>query len=543
MPIVKYTDNLYASEVYRELERQAVKKGSFKPTETELVKLAAQEVVQTQQINREVETDPSDDLIQDVARLAYAMRRKGFINQAEDLEQKLVIFKQAESSLYNVTPESNRDFLDFAHRDGDVNLIDGSGDFGTIETLQSVADKILAVTRKEPTGKLASLAAMITKEAQEHKRPAFLGATREQIGYGAPPPVAPDQSQMAPIGQAQAPQFSVPEVPGTTPTQVTSAPQTVEQLITNANAVLINFDNIRKQLPIQAAALSFDNTIYSDDNKLMAFCYFSGNKDVAGMFRNIKLLQQVRDQGKSLFEPNGLMSVQKVQRAITTEPNIINQLSQSLGLANTSSAQDFVNKYNVLYANTWGQGTQVKDAANAALRKIPFSLYDEIAKIKVAPIPEGSPSGSAFTALVDVARGISAAKEAYLKNAVPIQQMQVVLGQQVQTTLLAWVDSLYQQVVSHYKNVLKHYKNSEYTVDFDAIDSGIKYYEGKDDPKAEVLVRKLEKLNRVLRKVAPNGKRAWIEIRGALLEMGMDYSKPEDLTASLNKLRNITKVR
>lgn len=38
MTISKYTDNLYQSEVYRELERQAVKKGFFKPTESELVK-------------------------------------------------------------------------------------------------------------------------------------------------------------------------------------------------------------------------------------------------------------------------------------------------------------------------------------------------------------------------------------------------------------------------------------------------------------------------------------------------------------------------
>ena len=168
MTLSKYTDNLYQSEVYRELERQAVKNGFFKPTDTELVKLAAQEVELTEKVNRQIDVSPSDDLIQDVARLAYAMRRKGFIAQAEDLEQKLVIYKTAENALYNVTNETNADFLGFAHRDGDVNLIEGSGDLGDFETLQSVADKILAVTRKQPTGKqptnkLAALASMITR--------------------------------------------------------------------------------------------------------------------------------------------------------------------------------------------------------------------------------------------------------------------------------------------------------------------------------------------------------------------------------------------
>ncbi|MCK9567746.1 hypothetical protein M0R72_02200 [Candidatus Pacearchaeota archaeon] len=172
MTLSKYTDNLYHSEVYRELERQAVKKGFFKPTDTELVKLAAQEVELTQQINQSIDTSPSDDLIQDVARLAYAMRRKGFVTQAEDLEQKLVIYKTAENALYDVTAETNADLIGFAHRDGDVNLIEGSGDLGAFETMQSMADKILAVTRKQPTGKqpmnrIAALAAMITKNAQE----------------------------------------------------------------------------------------------------------------------------------------------------------------------------------------------------------------------------------------------------------------------------------------------------------------------------------------------------------------------------------------
>ncbi|MFA5759156.1 MAG: hypothetical protein WC942_07370 [Clostridia bacterium] len=172
MKISKYTNNLYASEVYRELERHAVRKGHFEPSPEELITFAAEEISVEKKVNAPIDINPSDSLTQDIARLAYAMRRKGFIVQADELEDNLVIFKQAESELYNLNIEKSTDIVGFAHRDGDVNLIEGSGDLGTVETLQGIADKILAVTKKEPTGKLpdsklAMLAGHIIKEAQE----------------------------------------------------------------------------------------------------------------------------------------------------------------------------------------------------------------------------------------------------------------------------------------------------------------------------------------------------------------------------------------
>ena len=162
---MKRSTNLYKSEVYRELERRAVKKGFFEPTDEEKIKLAAQQIESTRKINAPVDVTPTDDLTQDIARLAYAMRRKGFVAQAEDVEQKLMLYKVAESGLYNVTEETNKDFIEMAHRDGDVDIV-GLGELGTVETIQSIADKILAVTRKQPTGKLAGLAKYILKKAQ-----------------------------------------------------------------------------------------------------------------------------------------------------------------------------------------------------------------------------------------------------------------------------------------------------------------------------------------------------------------------------------------
>lgn len=184
--IAKYTKNLYASEVYRELERQAVRKGHFDLTPEEQVKLAAQEVNQHAKINTPISAEPSSDLVQDVARLAFAMRRKGFIVQAEELEDRLVIFKQAESALYNITNEKNKDFIDMAHPDGDFQ-VDGFGELGAVETVESAAAKIRAVTEKNPTGKLAGLSdiAALIKSAQLGLEDVETATTTESTEGGA----------------------------------------------------------------------------------------------------------------------------------------------------------------------------------------------------------------------------------------------------------------------------------------------------------------------------------------------------------------------
>jgi hypothetical protein len=231
MPISKFTTNLYASEVYRELERNAVRKGFFNPSDDQRVKLASGQVEIEKKVNTTVDTSVSGDLTQDVAKLAYALRRKGFISQAEEIETNLIEYKIAEKELYNlniekcknqydkdvptedgelgvietqesmakkilevvnkepkgttkqasglygVTQDTTKAIIDFAHRDGDVDVV-GWGELGTFETIQSIADKILAVTKKLPKGadkgesdgflavdKVASL----IKEGQENK--------------------------------------------------------------------------------------------------------------------------------------------------------------------------------------------------------------------------------------------------------------------------------------------------------------------------------------------------------------------------------------
>jgi hypothetical protein len=163
--IAKYTTNLYASEVYRELERNAVKKGFFKPTEEQIVKSAADKISKKSSIDNSAV--PSDNIDLDIARLATAMRRKGFLAQADSLEEKFALYKQAESSLYNVTPDSNQDIVDFAHKDGDVQIIEGAGEYGKVETIKSMSDKIKAMISKEPTGRYPNKTAKFARMVRE----------------------------------------------------------------------------------------------------------------------------------------------------------------------------------------------------------------------------------------------------------------------------------------------------------------------------------------------------------------------------------------
>lgn len=180
MVISKYTTNLYKSEVYRELERQAIRKGFFNATEEEIVKNATSFVKKASK----KELTESNDLIQDITLLAAALREKGFDKHAEEIEDNLLKYKKAES-LYNLNIENGNDMIDFAHRDGDVQIVDG-GELGVVETTKSIADKILAVVNKQPTGQLPKNASLndlasFVKNAQDYMaEPISLESTKEK---------------------------------------------------------------------------------------------------------------------------------------------------------------------------------------------------------------------------------------------------------------------------------------------------------------------------------------------------------------------------
>ena len=70
------------------------------------------------------------------------MRSKGLVKEAVALEDKIFIFKQAESHLYRAIDEDGEDVINFAHPDGDHTVSDAQNHNGDVETILSNQKKI-----------------------------------------------------------------------------------------------------------------------------------------------------------------------------------------------------------------------------------------------------------------------------------------------------------------------------------------------------------------------------------------------------------------
>ena len=138
---------------------------------------------------KEISLAPSDNVFADMCRLAEALRSKGYVKQAKDLEASIVQYKTAETHLYRVHEEDGEDFLDFAHPEGDFKV--GDSEFGVVETELSAHKKIIDVVNKTPTGKLAGIAHDILKAAQFNT-----GVGRVQAKQGGTDKIANGRGQM-----------------------------------------------------------------------------------------------------------------------------------------------------------------------------------------------------------------------------------------------------------------------------------------------------------------------------------------------------------
>lgn len=128
----------YDSAVMRELERQTIKKGDFVSDISSIIKKASKTSYAS-----------TGDLFLDLIKLAAGLREKGFVEEANNLEEKIVNYKRASNgSVYSSE-------LDNAHPDGDVTMGEAANGLGDVETLESAHEKILEVVKKQPTGKLA----------------------------------------------------------------------------------------------------------------------------------------------------------------------------------------------------------------------------------------------------------------------------------------------------------------------------------------------------------------------------------------------------
>jgi hypothetical protein len=100
--------NLYDSELYRELERQAYKEGFFTPSAKDIVKQASDNVKIASKVNDRMSPanlQPSENVDLDISMLVEGLRNRGYISQAQDVETNYIMFKKAETEYYNLSIE------------------------------------------------------------------------------------------------------------------------------------------------------------------------------------------------------------------------------------------------------------------------------------------------------------------------------------------------------------------------------------------------------------------------------------------------------
>lgn len=160
-------DKLGNSEVMRELEAIAIKKGMMKPLQA----------VKTASVREEFSI--SDNFNVNVISLCNGLRARGLSKYAEELEGKYLAMKQAEA-MYDVQSKKENELLEMAHPDGSAILKDMAGD-NVIETLGDQQKKMIEVLNKEPTGKVKNAKALVgliniyaqTEPVKSEREPSF----------------------------------------------------------------------------------------------------------------------------------------------------------------------------------------------------------------------------------------------------------------------------------------------------------------------------------------------------------------------------------
>lgn len=99
---------------------------------------------------------PTNNLTENILKLCQGLRSTGLNKYADELEATFVNYKQATiRTLYDTTGEEGEDLIDAAHPQGSHQMKGVEGD-ALVETIFDRHTKMLDVTNKNPTGKLAS---------------------------------------------------------------------------------------------------------------------------------------------------------------------------------------------------------------------------------------------------------------------------------------------------------------------------------------------------------------------------------------------------
>jgi hypothetical protein len=110
----------------------------------------------------EISYEATGDLLSDVISLADGLRARGFVAQAEALEEKLFI-REAAKKKVEKAQKAEKTVLDEAHPDGDVEVAKSQSGMGKVWTEQSAKQEILKKVLKTPTGKYASMDNILTE--------------------------------------------------------------------------------------------------------------------------------------------------------------------------------------------------------------------------------------------------------------------------------------------------------------------------------------------------------------------------------------------
>lgn len=132
------------SIIFNQYAKKAVEKGWLK--NSNLKKEASTKII-----------SPTGDDSVDFPILISLLRNKGMYKQAAALEEKFLIYKEAETHLYKVHEEEGEDFLNFAHPEKKFEVAKAENSNGAISSLLEKQNKMLSVVNKKPTGKYAEL--------------------------------------------------------------------------------------------------------------------------------------------------------------------------------------------------------------------------------------------------------------------------------------------------------------------------------------------------------------------------------------------------
>lgn len=142
------------SSTMRSFANLAMKKGIITPESITKVASVNKQIVQSK-------LTPGPNLEENILKLCAALREKGFVKNAVEIEEKFFIMKKA-VYLYDTHGETGDDVINFAHPDGSHQMKDVEGD-AMIETIIDKQKAIKNMIAKEPTGKLAMAKKMADK--------------------------------------------------------------------------------------------------------------------------------------------------------------------------------------------------------------------------------------------------------------------------------------------------------------------------------------------------------------------------------------------